>query len=1075
LAKKIGQRTKQESPTPEAGEPTSEAQTEEASDFTNQMLERARKRLQDMLTSEPRQEKGYGKGTGERIGEEEELEPVTQADIDFYREFIQSIKPMVQEASRDIEHLLKKIERTGPLYTRSGRIDRRSLPLAPAGKLRFTKPLVPEGVKGRVCLVIDVSGSMGSMRPGSDLWNAAQGAALFMEAASTRRLRDNFDIMVIIYADTHMIVRHFKDRLLERDKAKVVREIQLRRVGSSTTDYPAYETAFAEIEKDRRINQNSEVFTMIFGITDSAIDESEGKRLQKLFKEKTRSDQDHNLKVKVLGYGNYGSRNVKRIYGNYGIAVPEVNNIPDILNKTTLEGFRERAGEGQHRPRRFFTGIGATLLVIGLIISGLNIVLGGGADNKDYWSLLSLGLPFLFATVKQTSQLPYHYETRNTKKIIRNPNGVYVESEELEERDFLVIDGYALKCGKGGARTPSFRHLKDNLILITMGNPKNPEEQISFKAKLTPQVLEYLKSMIVWLSSPNPSNNNIALIGPAGVGKNLLCYVLAALTRKNIYQMSFHADMTEDDLIFRTTFGQEGKLETGKQISEILEAADDPDGGIAIADEYNKPRNIQVLSSLNTGLQSRVFRVAKDWIIFAHPDFRFIALANPSPEMEGGGAYIAEELTADVWGRLIQLFIDYLPAEEEAELLREVAPNLLTNLKKLDPKFKMDLYLSLAYLARDLREARKQGKLPLDFTYRCLKRIVRHLEMFPEDIAYFMDVFNTAYNVAYLAPDAYNEVKTLIATKLGQAFTYSMAEDKDLILPKWRITKNNEFAIGDIKIKRGNNSYKGPKPKKVDASPTNIRYKLKLLKDVLLGENILIYGPTGVAKTTIIGDFLINDLGLDPEVQQVTFHTDSFDLLAEMTFKEMRVQWELQPVVEAMDRGVPAFVDEMDKPKNQGVFSGINNILEYGWVSLPDGIHYRNAGFFFIGAANPPSVVRPEYGGSELSGEVFDRVSTHYFYYLSPQEEQERMRFEYPEIDKVVKKLKVSDLLTRITEAIGRLRDTNEQEGVPSQPPARTLERIVELLVRYPQEADSLIERFFESYAGLTERDKAKV
>ncbi|RLG54934.1 MAG: hypothetical protein DRN95_08330, partial [Candidatus Hydrothermarchaeota archaeon] len=760
--------------------------------------------------------KSYGKGTGERIGRiRDKEEPVTQKDIDFYREFIQPIKPIVNETSREIERLLKKIERTGPLYTMSGRIDKRSLPLAPAGKLRFYKLLIPEGVKGRAALVIDVSGSMGEREPGTDLWNAALGVALFMEVASTRRLRDRFDIMVVIYATTHMVVRYFKQRLLEKDKARVVKEIFRRQVGYFTTDYPAYQTTFEEIEKDRKINRSFEVFTMVFGITDAMIPETEGRRLQELFKEKTKDGQDPNLMIKVLGYGDYGSKNVKKIYGKYGIPVPKVDDIPKVLNELALEGFRRRAGEGNLR--------------------------------------------------SSSSLKPYHYEKRKIKKIVKNSYGVWVETDEEEERDFLVIDGYALKCGKGGPRTPKFRHLKDDLLLITMGHPENPERQISFKAKLTPKVLEYLKTMIIWLSSPNPSNNNIALIGPAGTGKNLLCYCLAALARRNIYQMSFHADMTEDDLLFRTTFGQEGRLETGKQISEILEAADDPEGGIAIADEYNKPRNIQVLSSLNTGLQNRFFRIEKDWTIFAHPDFRFIALANPSVEMEGGGAYVTEELPADVWGRLIQIQVDYLPPEEEADLLREAAPNLITNIKKIDSNFDMDLYLRLAYLARELREARKQGKLPLDFTYRCLRRIARHLEMFPEDIAYFMDVFNSAYNVAYLNPDAYDYVKTIIEATLGPAFTHSMAEDKELRLPAWRITKDNEFAIGNIKIKRGLDEWKGPRPKKVVPSQTNIRYKLMLLKKILLGEHILIYGPTGTAKTPIILDFLVNDLGLNPE------------------------------------------------------------------------------------------------------------------------------------------------------------------------------------------------------------------
>jgi len=66
---------------------------------------------------------------------------------------------------------------------------------------------------------------------------------------------------------------------------------------------------------------------MVFGMTDSAIYEGTGTELQRLFKEKTKDDQDRNLQIKVLGYGAHAAKNIEKIYGDYGVSVPEMEDV----------------------------------------------------------------------------------------------------------------------------------------------------------------------------------------------------------------------------------------------------------------------------------------------------------------------------------------------------------------------------------------------------------------------------------------------------------------------------------------------------------------------------------------------------------------------------------------------------------------------------------------------------------------------------------------------------------------------------------------------------------------------------
>jgi len=57
------------------------------------------------------------------------------------------------------------------------------------------------------------------------------------------------------------------------------------------------------------------------------------------------------------------------------------------------------------------------------------------------------------------------------KKVVKNGHNRYVETDQTEERDFLVIDDVEFKCGKA-ATGPEVRFIKDDVIEIIIEKKK---------------------------------------------------------------------------------------------------------------------------------------------------------------------------------------------------------------------------------------------------------------------------------------------------------------------------------------------------------------------------------------------------------------------------------------------------------------------------------------------------------------------------------------------------------------------------------------------------------------------------
>ncbi|MFZ5800098.1 MAG: hypothetical protein ACOY3D_01815, partial [Candidatus Omnitrophota bacterium] len=223
-------------------------------DMTQRLLEKA-KRLIQAAANQPGKErqtgKGFAPGSGTGIAYEGRSRPITQQDIDSYNDHAPTNRNQIARMAPQMAHWFSKIDLDGGYLTSKGRVTRAALNSIARGRPKLEKAMIAEGIRGRLVFVIDVSGSMGDDKPGEELWDVKVVVATFLELASHSSLQGRLDIMVIIYADSHAMILRFGERQSRENKARVLREISAKLVGSYTEDKPAYQEAFKAIAVER--------------------------------------------------------------------------------------------------------------------------------------------------------------------------------------------------------------------------------------------------------------------------------------------------------------------------------------------------------------------------------------------------------------------------------------------------------------------------------------------------------------------------------------------------------------------------------------------------------------------------------------------------------------------------------------------------------------------------------------------------------------------------------------------------------------------------------------------------------
>ncbi|AOW80849.1 AAA domain (dynein-related subfamily) [Halodesulfurarchaeum formicicum] len=213
----------------------------------------------------------------------------------------------------------------------------------------------------------------------------------------------------------------------------------------------------------------------------------------------------------------------------------------------------------------------------------------------------------------------------------------------------------------------------------------------------------------------------VLLEGEAGTGKNTAVLTLAGRTNRPVTRMNFGADTTIFDLV-----GEKDLVggETVYVLGELAKAA--LFGWVFVGDEINMAEG-DITSHLHaiceevgrrrltlrgTGRTLTDLPPGVEWDPekhlgrYIHPAFRFVGTANP---LSYAGT---SEMNDAFRSRFVVLPIEYLPPEEEAELLVEETG--------VDPERASDL----TTMAERLREAHRRDELETPISHRELLKVV---------------------------------------------------------------------------------------------------------------------------------------------------------------------------------------------------------------------------------------------------------------------------------------------------------------------------------------------------------------
>jgi len=133
--------------------------------------------------------------------------------------------------------------------------------------------------------------------------------------------------------------------------------------------------------------------------------------------------------------------------------------------------------------------------------------------------------------------------------------------------------------------------------------------------------------LAAWLPQPGAPPMAPLLLGEPGVGKNRLVYELARMTRKALYVLQGHEDITAEDLACAVRFSDDPERKMDYVLSPLATAM--LHGGIAFIDEIGKLRP-RALAPLASVLDDRRYldSTLLGERITAHPGFRFVAATN---------------------------------------------------------------------------------------------------------------------------------------------------------------------------------------------------------------------------------------------------------------------------------------------------------------------------------------------------------------------------------------------------------------------------------------------------------------
>ncbi|MCL2145264.1 MAG: AAA family ATPase [Endomicrobia bacterium] len=595
----------------------------------------------------------------------------------------------------------------------------------------------------------------------------------------------------------------------------------------------------------------------------------------------------------------------------------------------------------------------------------------------------------------------------------------------------------------------------------------------------TPKNKENLAEMLAIYSKPNADakNSNIWLEGPRGAGKNTLSFVMAGLLGVPIRFVNLHANTTQKDIAERVVLTRNGKktitlpdgttaeipaTATETLFSEIYQAA--MNGELVIIDEADKIKLDGVLSALNAVLTRRKLEGFE-----YKPDFRVIVLSNSHE----GGDVAGKDLTqkaADFISRLNKITVDYLTAEEEYNL---VVSQVFGNKEFPDSvKIALDIVIKIA---AETRKAVQDKQISRVLSTRGIIRIARHLEKYPEDADDLESLIDKAYGTGSLDGKSRKIFKGILTKMLpagivtksvfGESLDFSFEEENGIIY----------CIMGAVRVKTGHTKIEDARAVLEKNQNLKLNANMPLfyqwMKDISLGNNIMVLGVPGTGKT-VLTNYLINGiLGLNsPHYLQVMAQTTGTELLGTWMVKNEEQIFVPSPVIEAMLEGKPIFLDEIDKAGDPTALAALNNIAQSGFVTLPDDTAvYAKEGFFIAAAGNLST--KGGTASTRISGEVLDRYSSYILEPLGKGNAVEMLKKYLEEVAEYNGKVS-GELINAFVDFHYAIMN---DDGITDKPTMRTLEKALGSIAVNPERLKDIVNLYFEGYSVRSEIEKYKI
>ncbi|XP_037827489.1 midasin [Lucilia sericata] len=577
------------------------------------------------------------------------------------------------------------------------------------------------------------------------------------------------------------------------------------------------------------------------------------------------------------------------------------------------------------------------------------------------------------------------------KKLLEDPK--YDWNQHLVEEGYLVLSAKVrteieLEVIDETLYKNFKKHVNLDRLFDTSGNGETSlvtkyiiDEIHNFKSRTDIVWTRNMTRMAVLTAKALQFDEPVLLVGPTGCGKTTVCQLLSTIRGVNLRILNCHMHTEGADFLggLRPCRNNDSQQETKK----IFEWADGPliqsmeEGSYFMADEISLAED-SVLERLNCILEPErtvllaekcgiisenqlTEGIAKEFVVQAKPGFQFLATMNP------GGDFGKKELSPALRNRFTEIWCQ--PSSSRDDLV-EIASNCIIDQMKYTSIDRAEI-LKIATFIVDIVLYMKNTIDKFKFSIRDILAMANFIVTnttlkFPEKAIFGLETtFLDALEMSlHESSEQLEKLKTQIIEYairradeiIGEKFTLSeLLKNKGTAV---EYTSNNTFGIKPFYINTNsetNEAMLNTSKYFLFEAPTTKQNLFRLLSALSLNKPILLEGPPGVGKTSIV-ESLAHAIGYNIVRINLCEHTDLADLFgtdlpAEDNISNLKseednknnslqigsFQWRDGPLLAALKaNNTWILLDELNLAP-QSVLEGLNAILDHrGEVYIPE-------------------------------------------------------------------------------------------------------------------------------------------